>query len=133
MAAFKDHASFSAVNAIGGLVPPLPIEPEGDDISEQIEAHRHLFPIHEHMVVMDPPQHERARSLLSKLLTPRRLKENEDFMWRLADQALEPYLTRGGGEFISEFAGPFTLLVIADLLGVPEDDRDEFAARMGGH
>ncbi len=68
MAAFKDHASFSAVNAIGGLFPPLPFEPEGDDISEQIEAHRHLFPIHEHMVVMDPPQHERARSLLSKLL-----------------------------------------------------------------
>lgn len=53
-------------------------------------------------------------------------------MWRLADQTLEPYLARGGGEFIG-FAGPFTLLVIADLLGVPEDDREEFAARMGGH
>ena len=54
MAAFKDHATFSAVNAIGGPFPPLPFTPEGDDISEQIEAHRHLFPIHEHMVVSGP-------------------------------------------------------------------------------
>jgi cytochrome P450 len=71
MAAFKDTESFSAVNAIGGPFPPLPFEPEGDDISTQIEAHRHLFPIFEHMVVMDPPDHGRARSLLGKLLTPR--------------------------------------------------------------
>src|SRR4051812_28455682 len=77
MAAFKDHDCFSAVNAIGGPFPPLPFTPEGNDITEQIEAHRHRFPIFEHMVVMDPPAHERARSLLSKLLTPRRLKENE--------------------------------------------------------
>ena len=61
MAAFKDVDSFSAVNAIGGPFPPLPFEPEGDDITEQIEAHRHEFPIFEHMVVMDPPA--RARTL----------------------------------------------------------------------
>ncbi|MGB3895658.1 MAG: cytochrome P450, partial [Mycolicibacter sinensis] len=36
LAAFKDHDSFSAVNAIGGPFPPLPFEPEGDDITEQI-------------------------------------------------------------------------------------------------
>ncbi|PRC58727.1 cytochrome P450, partial [Mycobacterium sp. ITM-2017-0098] len=38
LAAFKDHDSFSAVNAIGGPFPPLPFVPEGDDITEQIEA-----------------------------------------------------------------------------------------------
>ncbi len=52
---FKNSDALSAVNAIGGPFPPLPFEPEGDDITEQIEAHRHLFPISEHMVVMDPP------------------------------------------------------------------------------
>lgn len=62
VAAFKDHDSFSAVNAIGGPFPPLP------------------FPINELMVPMDPPAHTRARSLLSRLLTPARLQENEDFM-----------------------------------------------------
>jgi cytochrome P450 len=131
MAAFKDHESFSAVNAIGGPFPPLPFTPEGDDISEQIEAHRHLFPIYEHMVVMDPPAHERARSLLAKLLTPRRLKENEDYMWQLADTQLDHVISAGRCEFLSEYAKPFATSAIIDLLGVPEEDRPEFLAALG--
>ncbi len=135
MAAFKDHESFSAVNAIGGPFPPLPFEPEGDDISEQIEAHRHLFPIHEHMVVMDPPAHERARSLLNKLLTPRRLKENEEYMWQLVDSQLDHIMDPSGAdgkcEFLSEYAKPFATSAIIDLLGVPEEDRPEFLAALG--
>lgn len=131
MAAFKDHASFSAVNAIGGPFPPLPFTPEGDDISDQIEAHRHLFPIHEHMVVMDPPAHERARSLLAKLLTPRRLKENEDYMWQLVDSQLDAIIGKGRCEFLSEYAKPFATSAIIDLLGVPQEDRPEFLAALG--
>ncbi|UXA17446.1 cytochrome P450 [Mycobacterium sp. SMC-4] len=131
LAAFKDHESFSAVNAIGGPFPPLPFTPEGDDITEQIEAHRHLFPIHEHMVVMDPPAHERARSLLNKLLTPRRLKENEDFMWQLVDSQIDRVIANGHCEFLSEYARPFATSAIIDLLGVPEQDRPEFLAALG--
>ncbi len=135
MTAFKDHDSFSAVNAIGGPFPPLPFEPEGDDITEQIEAHRHLFPIHEHMVVMDPPAHERARSLLNKLLTPRRLKENEEYMWQLVDNQLDQIMDPSGAdgkcEFLSEYAKPFATSAIIDLLGVPEEDRPEFLAALG--
>ncbi|MGV0789571.1 cytochrome P450 [Mycolicibacterium sp. XJ2] len=135
VAAFKDHDSFSAVNAIGGPFPPLPFVPEGDDITDQIEAHRHLFPIHEHMVVMDPPAHERARSLLTKLLTPRRLKENEDYMWQLVDsqidQIIGPDSEEGRCEFLSEYAKPFATSAIIDLLGVPEEDRPEFLAALG--
>lgn len=131
LAAFRDHEHFSAVNAIGGPFPPLPFEPRGDDITEQIEAHRHLFPIHEHMVVMDPPAHERARSLLSRLLTPRRLKENEDFMWQLVDHQIDQFTANGRCEFLSEYARPFATSAIIDLLGVPERDRPEFLAALG--
>jgi cytochrome P450 len=131
MAAFKDVDSFSSVNAIGGPFPPLPFEPMGDDIIELIEAHRHQFPINEHLVVMDPPAHTRARSLLSKLLTPKRLKENEDFMWRLVDSQLDEFITNGHCEFLAEFARPFATLAITDLLGVPEDDRDEIRQALG--
>ncbi|MHC9295473.1 cytochrome P450 [Mycobacterium sp. LTG2003] len=131
MAAFKDTESFSAVNAIGGPFPPLPFEPEGDDITAQIEAHRHEFPIFEHMVVMDPPEHERARSLLSRLLTPRRLKENEDYMWQLADRQLDEFISNGRCEFLGEYAKPFATLAITDLLGVPEEDRAEFRLALG--
>jgi cytochrome P450 len=131
MAAFKDVDAFSACISIGGPFPPLPFEPIGDDITELIEAHRHQFPINEHLVTMDPPAHERARSLLSKLLTPRRLKENEDYMWQLVDRQLDEFIANGHCEFLAEYARPFATLAITDLLGVPEEDRDEIRAALG--
>jgi cytochrome P450 len=85
----------------------------------------------EHMVTMDPPDHTRARSVLSRLLTPSRLKQNEEFMWRLADRQLDEFLTNGECEFISEYSKPFATLVIADLLGVPEEDHKEFRVVLG--
>lgn len=87
--------------------------------------------MYEHMVTMDPPEHSRARSILSRLLTPSRLKQNEEFMWRLADRQLDEFLGAGECEFISEYAKPFATLVIADLLGVPEDDRKDFRVVLG--
>jgi cytochrome P450 len=130
-AAFKDVDSFSAVNAIGGPFPPLPFTPEGDDITELIEAHRHEFPIFEHMVVMDPPEHEKARSLLGRLLTPRRLQENEDYIWTLADRQFDEFIANGHCEFLGEYGKPFATLAIADLLGVPEEDRPEIRRNLG--
>lgn len=128
---YKDTDTFSNIVALGGPFPPLPFRPEGDDISPQIEQHRSSFPMFEHMVTMDPPDHTRARSVLSRLLTPSRLKQNEEFMWRLADRQLDEFLSAGQCEFISEYSKPFATLVIADLLGVPEDDHKEFRVVLG--
>ncbi|HUO37914.1 MAG TPA: cytochrome P450, partial [Mycobacterium sp.] len=82
---------------------------------------------------LDPPTHTNHRALLMRLITPKRLKENEDAMWRLADEVLDSFLPPGKGEFIRGFAGPFTLLVIADLLGVPDEDRNEFVDNIHRH
>ncbi|PRC48716.1 cytochrome P450, partial [Mycobacterium sp. ITM-2017-0098] len=57
-------------------------------------------------------------------------KENEDAMWGLADDILDDFLPPGEGEFIKGFAGPFTLRIIADLLGVPEEDRADLLERL---
>jgi cytochrome P450 len=65
------------------------------------------------------------------LITPKRLKENEEFMWRLADRQLDVVLPAGQCEFIDDFAQPYTLLVIADLLGVPEADHESLLRRSG--
>ena len=54
-------------------------------------------------------------------------------MWRLADRQIDEFLARGKCEFIADFASPFTLLVIADLLGVPEEDHEIFQQEMGPH
>ncbi len=127
----KDPDTFSSCIAVAGPFPPLPFTPEGDDISDQIAAHRAQMPMFEHMVTMDPPDHTNARSLLNRLLTPSRLKENEDFMWRLADECLDDFVSDGHCEFLSAYAKPFSTLVIADLLGVPAEDHEDFRTVLG--
>ena len=52
-------------------------------------------------------------------------------MWRLADRQLDEFLHNGECEFISEYSKPFATLVIADLLGVPEEDHASLLARRG--
>jgi cytochrome P450 family 150 subfamily A5 len=79
---------------------------------------------------LDPPVHTAHRGLLMRLITPKRLKENEVSMWQMADGLLDGFLAEGRGEYVNGFAGSFTMLVIADLLGVPEEDRDEFAVAL---
>jgi cytochrome P450 family 150 subfamily A5 len=126
-----DSSTFSSCMSVTGPFPGFPVPLEGDDVSDLIEAHRDAIPMSDQIITLDPPTHTDHRALLMGLITPKRLKENEAFMWELADRVLDSYLTGGRGEFIGEFASTFSLLVIADLLGVPEEDRDEFAAVFG--
>ncbi len=132
-AVYKDIENYSSCVAVAGPFTPIPFVPEGDDICAQLEEHRTEIPMYEHMVTMDPPKHTMARSLLSRLLTPKRLKENEDFMWRLADRHLDEFIADGGCEFLAAYARPFSLLVVADLLGVPEEDHEEFREAWGAN
>jgi len=128
---YRDPDSFSSCNSVIGPFATFPVPVEGDDVRGIIAEHRDQLPMHEHMVTMDPPDHTRERALLMRLLTPKRLKENEAFMWRLADQQLDEVLPAGRCEFISAYAQPFTLLVVADLLGVPETDHQRFREGFG--
>ncbi|MDH6194541.1 cytochrome P450 [Mycobacterium frederiksbergense] len=128
LAVYKDPA-FSSCVSVAGPFSGLPFGPgDTDDVTELIERYRGQVPMAEHITSQDPPVHTRTRGLLSKLITPKRLKENEDFMWRLADQQLDTFIEKGGCEFLADYAKPFSLLVIADLLGVPHEDHEEFKA-----
>jgi cytochrome P450 family 150 subfamily A5 len=128
--AFHDSTTFSSCISVTGPFPGFPVPLEGDDVSELIDKHRDELPFSDQLPTLDPPTHTNHRALLMRLITPKRLKENEDAMWRLADQVLDSFLPPGEGDFISGFAAPFTLLVIADLLGVPEEDRDDFVQNL---
>lgn len=132
-AVLNDAETWSSCISVTGPFPGFPVPLEGDDVTELIERHRDELPFSDQLPTLDPPTHTNHRSLLMRLITPKRLKENEDAMWVLADQALDTFLAPGHGEFIKGFAGPFTLLVIADLLGVPEEDRDKFVKGIRQH
>src|SRR5439155_12916765 len=69
------------------------------------------------------------RGLLMRLLTPKRLQENEAFMERLANQRIDGFVANGQCDFVAEYAQPFSMLVIADLLGIPEADHAALRAR----
>ncbi|MDQ2648885.1 MAG: cytochrome P450 [Actinomycetota bacterium] len=128
---YRDTESFSSCISVVGPFAPFPVPFEGDDITDVVAAHRDALPMAEHMVTMDPPDHTRERALLMRLITPKRLKDNEDFMWRLADQQLDSFLADGSCEFIKAYAQPFAMLVVADLLGVPEADHERFRQGFG--
>jgi cytochrome P450 len=127
----RRHDTFSACVTVVGPFADFPEPLAGDDISELIARYRHRLPQNELMVTMDQPDHTRERALLMRLLTPARLRENEEFIARLADKQLDPVLSAGRCEFIHEYASPLATLVIAELLGVPEEDYGELAARFG--
>ena len=132
LAVVHDTERFSSCNSVTGPFPGMPVPLEGDDVSDLIEQYRDQLPMSDQLPTFDPPKHTDHRSLLLRLITPKRLRENEEFMWKLADRQIDEFLANGECEFIREFAGPFALLVIADLLGVPEDEHDTFRAQLQG-
>ena len=127
---YNDADTFSSCISVTGPFPGFPVPLEGDDVTDLIVKHRDEIPFSDQLPTLDPPTHTNHRALLMRLITPKRLKENEDAMWQLADDILDDFLAPGEGEFIKGFAGPFTLRVIADLLGVPEEDRPELLERL---
>jgi cytochrome P450 len=127
----RDHDNFSACVTVVGPFGDFPEPLVGDDVSDLIDKYRHRLPQNEHMVTMDPPMHTRERALLMRLLTPKRLSENEDYIRTLTDQQLDPIVTAGRCEFIHEFASPLATLVIAELLGVPHEDFDQVRSGFG--
>jgi cytochrome P450 len=134
VAIYNDSKTFSSCTSVTGPFPGLPVPPGTEDLTSFIEEHRDGLPMSDQLPTLDPPVHTDHRGLLMRLITPKRLRENEEFMWNLADRQLDTFLGDGRCEFIGQFAAPFAMLVIADLLGVPEEDHQRFAdALLHGH
>ena len=126
-AVYTDTDTFSSCNSVTGPFPGFPVPlADRDDVSDLIDQHRDELPFSDQLTTMDPPKHHDHRHLVMRQLTPKRLRENEEFIWRLADRQIDECMAVGECEFISGYANPFTLYVIADLLGVPEEEHDEF-------
>ena len=128
---YLNPGDFSSCNSVVGPYATFPVPLDGDDIEPIIERYRDQLPMYEHMVTMDPPEHTRERSLIMRLLTPKRLKENEEFMWGLADRQIDEFVADGHCEFIRAYTQPFAMLVVADVLGVPEADHERFREGFG--
>jgi cytochrome P450 len=76
------------------------------------------------MLMMDPPEHDRVRKLMSRAFTPARVAELEESVRALCADLLDPFVGTSGFDFVTEFAAIVPSMVIAQLLGVPVADRE---------
>ena len=78
------------------------------------------------MLDLDPPDHTRLRALVHKAFTPRLVERMRGRMQVLADALLDEASKRGGTDLIRDFALPIPTTIIAEMLGVPSEDRHRF-------
>jgi cytochrome P450 family 142 subfamily A polypeptide 1 len=79
------------------------------------------------IVSMDDPEHARQRRIVSRGFTPSRITQMVDDIRRLARELVDAVAGRGECDFVADIAKPLPLIVIAELLGLPRDDRDQLA------
>jgi cholest-4-en-3-one 26-monooxygenase len=73
----------------------------------------------------DAPEHTRLRKLVSRLFTPRSVSKLEEKLADAARDIVAAAAAKGTGDFVNDIAMQLPLLAIADLLGVPEADRQK--------
>jgi cholest-4-en-3-one 26-monooxygenase len=109
----RDAASFSSSQELGGVVmlegPTAPIP--GTEMAGNM------------MLFMDPPGHTRYRKLVNRGFTPRMIAALEPHVRELTVGILDAALAKGDCDFVVDVAAELPLEVIAELLGVPLEDR----------
>jgi cytochrome P450/acyl-CoA synthetase (AMP-forming)/AMP-acid ligase II len=101
----------------------------GRDIPRQSHS-----PMDAGLLSIDPPDHTRLRSLISKAFTMRRVEGLRPKVRALAETLIEEMKSSGtSADLVEQYALPLTRGVISDLLGVPKEDRGRFRAWSDAH
>ncbi|HXW85401.1 MAG TPA: cytochrome P450 [Candidatus Binataceae bacterium] len=120
----RDGQTYSSDQQRGG-VTNLENIPPADDISAQGRM----------MLTMDAPDHTRYRALVNKGFTPRMINLLQPHIRRMVNEVLDAALSKRECDFVTDVAAEIPLQVIAQLLGVPFEDRHrlfEWSNRMIG-
>lgn len=75
---------------------------------------------------MDPPRHTQLRALAAHAFTPRAIAELEPRILEIASDLLDQAVKKEQFDFVRDFAIPLPVSVIAEMLGVPEEDHPTF-------
>ncbi|MBD6621045.1 cytochrome P450 [Komarekiella sp. 'clone 1'] len=109
---------------------------EQDDELQKIYAQG--WPQINTLLTADPPEHERFRALVNKAFSSSRVNKMHDLIEQIVDELIDDFIAHSKCEFVSEFAVPLPVKVIAQQLGVPQADlpkfkqwSDAFIARLG--
>jgi cytochrome P450 family 142 subfamily A polypeptide 1 len=77
------------------------------------------------MISMDDPEHTQRRKLVARGFTPRRVREHEATIRRICTGIIDKVAAKGECDFVWDIAAPLPLLLIADMLGFPEESYDD--------
>ncbi len=121
-AIFRDDENFSAINTVTGPFLPLDYDPHRP-MDEQIDKCRNENGFLTSIMSEDSGAHEKSKAILNGIITPARMKANEAYMYEVADQIIDEFIARGRFNVVTDFGQPFAQLVIAELIGVPQEDR----------
>jgi cholest-4-en-3-one 26-monooxygenase len=75
------------------------------------------------MLNIDPPQHTKLRGIVSRGFTPRAIANLREALTARAERIVKTALADGSGDFVTDVAAELPLQAIAELLGVPQEDR----------
>ncbi len=78
------------------------------------------------MLMQDPPEHTRLRGLVNQAFTPRMIRRLEPRMEEIAHQLLDAALAERQVDLVQALTYPLPVIVIAEMIGVPMDHRDQF-------
>ncbi len=77
------------------------------------------------IIMMDPPEHDRMRKLVSRVFTPRAMAALEPMVREVISSYLDPLDDAESFDAVADFAAPFPVEVISAMLGVPKPDRQQ--------
>ena len=75
------------------------------------------------MINMDPPRHTRYRLLVSRAFTPKHIRDLDEFIQLSTHRIVDEIIERGEADFVVDLAAELPLQVIAEIIGVPQEDR----------
>ena len=81
--------------------------------------------IFRNLLMLDPPDHTRLRKLVVKAFTPRMVERLRGRIEQLVDELLDAVDGRGQMDLVEDFAYPLPVIVIAEMLGLPPEDREQ--------
>ncbi|MFM5931984.1 MAG: cytochrome P450, partial [Novosphingobium sp.] len=109
VAIYKDDVHFSAINTVTGPYLPMQYDP-ARPIDDQIDECRNANPYLGTIMTQDEVEHARAKTILNGIITPARLKANEQYMYSLADQIIDEFIDKGTFNVVADFGAPFAQL-----------------------
>jgi len=109
-AAHKDWQTFSSSHGVD--LSTLNTDPE-------------VIKMYRSIIMMDPPEHDRLRGLVSRVFTPRAVGALEPMVREVIQSYLAPFDDADSFDAVADFSGPFPVEIISRMLGVPEGERQQ--------